>query len=132
MAIPCDPDHPGAPLYQRLVRVWLEKVPFFDTHPPGTTMEMHLSRVKAFAEERGYVSGDIAKVVMLSRFGDAGLTKFLTTEYGYNLRLDPESLELLSDDEERAVLAEYKRTLKPEKIVPFEGVKFVAIDSKKR
>lgn len=40
-----------------------------------------------------YKAGDLVKVVMVSRFGDCGITTDLTKQYGYAARVEPESLE---------------------------------------
>ena len=37
--------------------------------------------------------GDIVKVVMVSRFGDCGITTDLKREFGYSTRVQPEDLE---------------------------------------
>lgn len=37
--------------------------------------------------------GDIVKVVMVSRFGDCGITTDLSKERGYSARVNPEDLE---------------------------------------
>lgn len=46
-------------------------------------------------EERPYKKGDIVKVVMVSRFGDCGITHDVNAVNGYELRVDPEDLEPL-------------------------------------
>jgi hypothetical protein len=44
-------------------------------------------------EERLYKKGDIVKVVMVSRFGDCGITHNLDAVNGYETRVAPEDLE---------------------------------------
>jgi hypothetical protein len=48
-----------------------------------------------------YKAGDLVKVVMVSRFGDCGITTDLKKENGYAARVEPESLELVQSDESR-------------------------------
>lgn len=48
------------------------------------------------AKKFGYASGDTAKVVMVSRMGDCGITKNLEAEYGYDFRIAPECLTIES------------------------------------
>jgi hypothetical protein len=52
----------------------------------------HSEEHGSFYRERGFVGGDLVKVVMVSRFGDCGITKDLTAENGYNLRVPPKAL----------------------------------------
>lgn len=40
----------------------------------------------------GFHRGELVKVVMVSRFGDCGLTKNLQAEYGYDVRVAPREL----------------------------------------
>lgn len=42
-----------------------------------------------------YKAGDLVKVVMVSRFGDCGITTDLSKTNGYAARVDPDSLELV-------------------------------------
>jgi hypothetical protein len=42
-----------------------------------------------------FKKGDLVKVVMVSRFGDVGLTKDLAAEFGYDLRVEPWELDLV-------------------------------------
>lgn len=46
-----------------------------------------------FFVERGFTKNDLVKVVMVSRFGDCGVTKQLTAENGYGLRVYPKALD---------------------------------------
>lgn len=45
-------------------------------------------------------AGTIVKVVMVSRLGDCGVTTNLDAESGYTLRVQPEELELVPDEED--------------------------------
>lgn len=45
-----------------------------------------------------YKAGDLVKVVMVSRFGDCGITTDLKAEYGYAARVMPEELEQVTSD----------------------------------
>lgn len=45
-----------------------------------------------FSRSRGFDTGDRVKVVMVSRFGDCGVTKNLDAKHGYSLRLAPKDL----------------------------------------
>lgn len=40
----------------------------------------------------GFYRGDQVRVVMVSRFGDVGVTKDMDAEYGYDVRLAPSDL----------------------------------------
>lgn len=48
-----------------------------------------------FPDDRGkvYSKGDLVKVVMVSRFGDVGITRNLHATSGYDARVRPEALE---------------------------------------
>lgn len=52
----------------------------------------HSEEHKEFYAGRGFTSGDLVKVVMVSRFGDCGVTKNLQAENGYDLRVSPKAL----------------------------------------
>ncbi len=45
-----------------------------------------------FSRTKGFHTGDRVKVVMVSRFGDCGVTKQLDVQYGYSLRVPPKEL----------------------------------------
>ena len=44
-------------------------------------------------EPHPYRAGQFVKVVMVSRFGDCGITDKLDAEYGYDVRVEPNELE---------------------------------------
>lgn len=94
-------------LHGKLVRVYPER---YDPHHTELSMTcdgktVSITREEAikstiqFANEKGYPSGTVAKVVMTSRLGDCGLSKHLRAEHGYNVRLYPECLEIVPDEE---------------------------------
>lgn len=76
--------------------------------PPPTAEEMTEHWIE-LATSRGYASGTVAKVVMVSRFGDCGLTRQLDTEHGYDIRAYPECLELVPEEEVQAALKKRER-----------------------
>lgn len=63
--------------------------------PHGWTYH-RLFRMRADSTHRPqFKKGDLVKVVMVSRFGDCGLTKDVSKDYGYDLRVRPSELEPL-------------------------------------
>ena len=44
---------------------------------------------------------------MVSRMGDCGLSRYLRSDHGYDLRMDPECLEIVSEEERPRLLHEY-------------------------
>ncbi len=104
---------------QRLVRVYPERYapteieltrqyPSYTVPLPAPRIfEEAVRSTIEFATEKGYPSGTIAKVVMVSRFGDCGLTRRLRAESGYDIRLHPECLEFVSEEECPRLLHEY-------------------------
>ena len=105
--------------YHKLVRVFPERAdpeaeleharknPQIYGRNPLPTVEEEVKRIVAFSEEKGYPSGTIAKVVMVSRFGDAGLSRYLRAGNGYDIRLFPECIEVIHDDEAAKLLEQY-------------------------
>jgi hypothetical protein len=76
----------------------------------GTDDDIRAS-VLAHARERGWESGDVGRVVMASRMGDVGLSKILDATHGYSLRVYPECLEVIGDDEAERIVSEWKKSL---------------------
>lgn len=85
---------------------WINRM-LADHGKPPTTPEVLLKNTIEGAREKGYVSGTIAKVVMVSRMGDCGLTRNLRAEFGYDMRLAPECLEIVSDEEAPRLLHQW-------------------------
>lgn len=80
------------------------------------TKEQEVARIIEWAATKGYISGTIAKVVMVSRFGDAGLSRYLRANNGYDIRLFPECIEVIPDAEVAKLLEQYDEgRLNPEK-----------------
>lgn len=52
-------------------------------------------------ESAGFLSGDLCKIVMVSRFGDCGITKDLTAAHGYTTRIWPECVEIYYPEHEK-------------------------------
>lgn len=71
------------------------------------TDEQIVASILAHAAERGYQSGTVCKVVMVSRLGDCGLSKRLRDQHGYSLRVNPECLEVVSEEERPRLLHEF-------------------------
>ncbi len=51
---------------------------------------------REFVMEKGYGPDTVARVVMVSSMGDVGLTRRLAAERGYDLRLDPPKVRVLT------------------------------------
>lgn len=89
----------------KIVRVYPERYrPGGEADGVSLSLEEMVEAVVGHARDRGYASGDIAKVVMVSRFGDVGITKILDAQYGYDLRLFPECLEEVPAGEAEAIV----------------------------
>lgn len=102
MARPEEVDH--GHLHGKKVRLVLHKVDCdwwrrLQEHWTGKPCMMSDDDVRAavvkHAADFGWANGDIGKVVMVSRFGDCGITKNLDATHGYTLRLLPECLEVV-------------------------------------
>lgn len=122
MAEPHQVEHGN--LHHKIVRVYPER--YRPGHELDRINEMLAGRGKApitaeqavadtvkHAAERGFRSGDLAKVVMVSTWGDCGVTKHLRAEYGYagpgGGRFYPECLVVVPDEELPSLLAEFDR-----------------------
>lgn len=57
--------------------------------PHGWALGRLFRLTKDYAHRPEFRKGDLVKCVMVSRFGDCGLTKDLKAENGYNLRVPP-------------------------------------------
>lgn len=79
--------------------------------PPLGSDDDIRAAILAHARERGWESGDVARVVMTSRMGDVGLSKQLDATHGYSLRVYPECLEVIGPDEEIEVMAKWRSGL---------------------
>lgn len=66
----------------------------------------HLPSIEANMRTYLVPKGSTLKVVMVSRFGDCGLTDDLETDYGYGLRLDWED----------AAMTDIRETKEPSKL----------------
>jgi hypothetical protein len=81
-------EEPHADLYHRVVRLLIDAPDaqrWTGKHgPDGPIME-----------PRPYHKGQLVKVVMISTWGDVGLTDDLYAENGYDIRTEPENLEVV-------------------------------------
>lgn len=118
MANPSEVDH--GHFHGKLVRVYPERVDVAESrayveHFTGkpctdTDEEIRASSVAhARKKEHGaFESDQVARCVMVSRLGDCGLTKHLDAERGYSLRVTPECLEILPEEEAESVMADWR------------------------
>jgi len=117
MARPDQVDH--GHWHGKIVRVYPERAPTIHVgslHPlfmiPITTPEDEQTKFTVkFCAEKGYKSGTVCKVVMVSRLGDCGLSQDLRSDMGYNLRVDPACLEEVPAEEAQELLRKYDYNL---------------------
>lgn len=66
-------------------------------HPDATNfIGEHDSELNPIFRSHPYKAGQLVKVTMVSRFGDCGVTDDLQKEFGYDIRVKPEELEIVN------------------------------------
>lgn len=118
MARPEEVDH--GRFHGQLVRVYPERVDtaeyrayveHFTQKPCTETDEEIIASCVAHARKDkhgAFESGQVAKCVMVSRMGDCGITKHLDADHGYCLRVGPECLEIIPEEEARSIMADWR------------------------
>lgn len=86
MAFPHEVAH--GHLYGKLCRLLVDL-------PDAQRFTGHHAATGPVMESHPYRAGQTVKVVMVSRFGDCGITDRLDAEHGYDARVYPQNLEII-------------------------------------